>query len=109
MPAKDAKNTLWMITANDLRQGNVVYLASDGSWVNSIEDAQQFSDNASAEARLPQATAQQLKVIDPYLIEVTRTDNGDIYPVHFREQFRISGPTHKLAKKSANPATKVAA
>ena len=101
MPAKEHKDTLWMITANDLRQGNVVYMTNDGDWVGSIDAAQQLSDKEAAEARLPAAVAQQLQVIDPYLIEVARADNGGIYPLHFREQFRISGPTHQQAEQSA--------
>ncbi len=101
MPKNEKKSTFWMITANDLRQGNVVYLTRESGWENDITRAQRLPDKEAAGQRLPAATTQQLQVIDPYLIEVEQLEDGSIFPVHFREQFRVTGPTHQLAAKAA--------
>lgn len=102
MPKNIEKTTTWLITANDLRQGNVVYLNSEAGWESNIEKAQQLLDKTDAEQRLPAATSQQMQVVDPYLIEVEQLEDGSIFPVHFREQFRVSGPTHQLAPQPAD-------
>ena len=65
MPKNIEKTTTWLITANDLRQGNVVYLNSEAGWESNIEKAQQLLDKTDAEQRLPAATSQQMQVVDP--------------------------------------------
>ena len=102
MPKNTDLSTIWVISANDLRQGNVIYLTKEAGWVSDINEAQQLADKASAESRLPAATAQQLQVIDPYPVEVIEHSDGTVSPVHFREQFRVSGPTHQLTAKPAD-------
>lgn len=108
MPKKTDISTTWVISANDLRQGNVIYLTGNDGWVADINHAQQLSDKATAEERLPAATVQQLQVIDPYLVEVEQHADGTVSPVHFREQFRVSGPTHQQAGKTSDRLTKAA-
>jgi hypothetical protein len=82
-----------MLTANDLREGDVLYW-KNGGWVMEFAKGEIFRDPAAADAAL--AAAQQYvtgnKVVAPYLFEVRET-NGKIRPVKEREIIRTAGPS----------------
>jgi hypothetical protein len=82
-----------MLTANDLRQGDVLYW-KDGGWVLTFADGEIFRDPAAANAAL--AAAQKFvtgnKVVAPYLFDV-REEKGKIRPVKEREIIRTAGPS----------------
>ncbi len=82
-----------MLTANRLRDGDVLY-RKDGGWVPMLADGEVYNDPASAEAALAAATAELARnqIIAPYLFEV-REVNGRITPVKEREVIRAAGPT----------------
>ena len=82
-----------MLTANRLRDGDVLYRKGDG-WVPMLADGDVYKDAASAEAALATATAELIRnqVVAPYLFEV-RDMNGKIQPVKEREIIRAAGPT----------------
>jgi Protein of unknown function (DUF2849) len=82
-----------MLTANRLRDGDVLYRKGDG-WVPRLADGEVYSDPASADAALVVATAELSRntVVAPYLFEV-REVNGKIKPVKEREIIRAAGPT----------------
>lgn len=82
-----------MLTANCLRQGDVVYWKS-GSWTLDFADGEILADPAAAEAALAAAKAFVTgnKVVAPYLFEV-RTEDGKIRPVKEREIVRAAGPS----------------
>ena len=82
-----------MLTANRLRDGDVLYRKGDG-WVPMLADGDVYKDAASAEAALAAATAELTRnqVVAPYLFEV-RDMNGKIQPVKEREIIRAAGPT----------------
>ena len=82
-----------MLTANCLRQGDVVYW-KDGGWVLDFAQGQVFAEPAAANAALAAAQAYVTgnKVVAPYLFEVRR--DGDSYrPVKEREIIRTAGPS----------------
>ncbi len=83
-----------MLTANDLKQGDVLYWKA-GGWVLGLNEGDVFADPKDAEAAL--ATAQTFvtgnKVVAPYLFEVTRQPDGSIRPVKEREIIRGGGPS----------------
>jgi hypothetical protein len=82
-----------MLTANRLKDGDVLYWKGDG-WVLSLKEADVFADDAAAQAAL--ASAQKYvtgnQVVSPYLFDV-RVENGAIRPVKEREIIRAAGPT----------------
>ncbi len=82
-----------MLTANRLKDGDVLYWKGDG-WVLALKDGEVFADEAGARAAL--AAAQKYvagnQVVSPYLFEV-RLENGSIHPVKEREIIRAAGPT----------------
>jgi hypothetical protein len=79
-----------IVSANDLFDGDVVYLDGDGNWTRQIAKAAMASEAGSAETLLARAD-QPAKVVGPYLLDVTLDDDG-IQPDHFRERFRETGP-----------------
>ena len=82
-----------MLTANRLRDGDVLYRKGNG-WVAMLADGDVYADLASADAALAAATAELARneVVAPYLFEV-REVNGKVTPVKEREIIRAAGPT----------------
>ncbi len=85
-----------IVTANRLDDGLVVYLNGSG-WSERIDDARVAGDDAAAERLLARAEepGQAVRVVDPYLIEVTR-EGAVPRPVSHREAIRAQGPTVRL-------------
>ena len=83
-----------MVIANRLTDGRVVFLAVDGTWVESIRDGCVASDDAEAARLLADAQKAEADchIVDPYLIQV-RVVDGTPAPVAWREVIRASGPT----------------
>jgi hypothetical protein len=84
---------LQMLTANRLRDGDVLYRKGSG-WVPMLADGDVYPDQTSADAALTAANAELARneVIAPYLFEV-REQDGKIRPVKEREIIRAAGPT----------------
>jgi len=82
-----------MLTANRLRDGDVLYRKGDG-WVPMLADGDVYADQASADAALAAANAELTRneFVAPYLFEV-REVHGKITPVKEREIIRAAGPT----------------
>ena len=92
-----------VLTANRLNDGEVVYLAADGAWVERIAGARTFATKAEGEAALAigvEAERDQL-VVHAYLFDVTPADATK--PVKMREIIRAAGPTVRrdLGKQAA--------
>jgi len=85
-----------LISANDLMEGDVVYLTPRFGWTRQLSSALVCQDDIEAASALGHAESQQDRVIGCYLIQATLDDNDLPVPVHFREQFRHYGPTHRL-------------
>jgi len=81
-----------ILTANDLRSGEVVYWSAQLGWQATIDLAEIFTDISVAQARVSE-NDDPLRIVGPYLASV-RIDNGRIAPGHYREVFRMSGPTN---------------
>ena len=83
-----------MLTANNLRQGEVLYWKG-GTWVPELNQGDVFTDSKAADAALAaaQAFVTGNKVVAPYLFEVTRQEDGTIRPVKERELIRSLGPS----------------
>lgn len=89
-----------VVTANDLFEGDAVWLAPDGSWTREIARAETIWDEARADALLKAASAQTDRVVGAYLAEV-RPDGDGPRPIHFREAFRTRGPSNYFHGKQA--------
>ena len=82
-----------MLTANRLKDGDVLYWKKDG-WVESLADGEVFADPKAADAALAAAEkfVSDCVVVNPYLFDV-RLDGSTIHPVKEREIIRAAGPT----------------
>jgi len=81
-----------VVTANDLREGHVVYMTASDAWSPRLVEAALLTDEADAEVRLLKALGQSALVVGPYLAEARAGAQGP-EPVHFRERFRAHGPS----------------
>ncbi len=90
-----------VVTANRLREGDVVYLTEDDRWTPFHHQAELIEDEAHAQMRLLHATAQKLAVVGPYLADAKAGPNGP-EPIHFREDFRTRGPSNYHHGKQAD-------
>lgn len=90
-----------VLTANRLIDGEVVYLAADGAWVERLEAAQVLtSDDDGAKALATGAEAERTQlVVHAYLFDITPARK----PVKMREIIRAAGPTVRrdLGKQAA--------
>jgi hypothetical protein len=94
---------LQMLTANRLRDGDVLY-RKGGGWVLLLKDGDVYPDQAGADAALAAASAELTRneVVAPYLFEV-QEQQGRIVPVKEREVIRAAGPTvHPHTGKQAD-------
>lgn len=93
-----------VVTANDLIDGDVIYLTQNNTWSRDHAEAALFVDQDSADDRLAFATAQQNRLVGPYLADATAADAGaDTGPTpnHFREEFRAVGPSNYFHGKQS--------
>lgn len=89
-----------VVTANLLREGDVVYLNAQGDWVGDLHDAELIEDETRAAERLALAEGQPRRVVGAYLTDMRAGRNGP-EPVHFREGFRATGPSNYPHGKQA--------
>lgn len=82
-----------VVTANDLRLGDVIYLTADDRWSRLHTEAELIEDEAHAQMRLLFAAGQRNAVVGPYLADAKAGPNGP-EPIHFREAFRTRGPSN---------------
>ena len=87
-----------VVTANLLRDGDVVYLDRNDAWVLDLAQADVLTDEADAQVRLVEADDPSV-VVGVYLADVEITSDGP-RPTHFREDFRATGPTNHAHGKA---------
>jgi hypothetical protein len=81
-----------IVTANHLLAGDVIYQTASG-WTRRLEEAEVLTDEADAAIRLIDASQQLDIVVGAYLTDVKLVNNVP-QPVHFREDFRATGPSN---------------
>jgi Protein of unknown function (DUF2849) len=84
-----------VITANDLREGLVVFLDHDGGWTVRIAEARVLEDGPDLDGALAYAKAQSDAqiVLEAYPIDVDVKDGVPV-PARLREKIRADrGPT----------------
>ena len=82
-----------VMTANDLINGDAVWLTATDDWTREMSQAELFDDEAVAQDRLLFAMSQAEVVVGAYLADAKATNKGPA-PVHFRETFRTRGPSN---------------
>lgn len=87
------KFTPKVVTANDLLDGDTIWLTEDDRWTRHMHEAELIEDEAHAQIRLIFAESQQSRIVGAYLADAKPGPNGP-EPVHFRETFRTRGPSN---------------
>lgn len=92
-----------ILTANRLGDGEAVWLAADGCWIETMQGSEVVADKASEE-RLETAGKAAFDanlVVDVNLIDIEIV-GGAVVPVRLRERIRGAGPTnrHDLGKQT---------
>ncbi|WP_323042314.1 DUF2849 domain-containing protein [Gemmobacter sp.] len=98
-----ARFTPKTVTANDLLQGDSVWLTADDRWTRDHHEAELIDDEAHAQLRLLFAQRQGAIVVGAYLADAKSGPRGP-EPVHFREIFRTRGPSNYAHGKQAERA-----
>jgi hypothetical protein len=91
-----------VLTANRLRDGDVVYWR-DGGWVEAFADAQVLDSDADAALARAGAEVKARLIVNPYLFPV-RVEGGRVRAVEEREIVRSEGPSVRrdLGKQAAH-------
>ena len=89
-----------IVSANDLIEGDAVWLTEDDRWTRDMAEAELIEDEAHAAIRLLFAKGQPNVVVGAELVDAAQGADGPV-PVHFREAFRTHGPTnYNLGKRA---------
>ena len=94
--------SLQVVTANRLREGDVVYLTDTGRWSTHLNESRLAGDKETVEALLAKAAedvAARL-IIGPYAMPVVEVD-GILQPLSTREIIRAAGPTVRADYRDA--------
>ena len=92
-----------VVTANALLSGEVVYFTEADAWSPHLSEAELLTDEAHAQLRLVEASARQSEIVGAYLADMAQGASGP-EPVHFREDFRRTGPSnHRHGKQETAP------
>ncbi len=88
--------SLQIITANNLRNGEVVYLAAGGKWTPEMKEALGVESVDALEGTLATAAlaVQNHLVVDAYAIPVERMDES-YAPLSMKERIRSLGPSNR--------------
>jgi sulfite reductase (NADPH) hemoprotein beta-component len=83
-----------ILLASDLARGDVVFLGPSG-WERDHRAAKIAEDDAAASAleAIGKADIAANRVVDAYLVDVAIGADGAPVPLHFREKFRLAGPS----------------
>ena len=90
----------YVITANDLFDGEVVFWASPSDWRRRLAEAHPFADKSTAEDALAKVRADE--VVGAYLIDVKHEGQGGLATTHIREAIRARGPSNYFHGKQAD-------
>ncbi|MEM7749085.1 MAG: DUF2849 domain-containing protein [Pseudomonadota bacterium] len=88
------KSKRQVVSANDLFDGDVVYLTENETWSRDLSHAAVADQDEAAAALIALANRQPERVVGPYLVDVHQ-ETDRITPSHIREKLRADGPSIK--------------
>ena len=96
--------SLKAVTANRLREGDVVYLTDRRLWSPHLNESRVSGDKAEQAAMLAQAEAdvEARLIVGPYLMDIVDVD-GILQPLSTRETIRAAGPTVRADFRGPKP------
>ena len=82
---------MFVVTGNRLLDGIVVYLAPEGEWVESLQNAERHADQAVAKSLM--ASQGEATIVSLDVVPVEVGEDGQVRALRLREQIRAEGPT----------------
>ena len=84
-----------VFTGQSLVDGDVVFMANNGSWSRDLQNAAVATDAQEVELleQRAQRAVEENMVIDVYPMVVIKDEQGNLQPDHIREKIRVSGPS----------------
>ncbi len=94
-----------VLTANDLRTGEIVFWTDQGVWSAQADQAllAQTEDEKTALEQILDGPEIELEVVGPYLVTANQDAAPDLspaFPKKLRESRRLAGPSPDLLPKS---------
>lgn len=80
-----------VLTANDLSSGSAVFLTSDSTWSESLDDA--WVAKGQDDLVLLQTRASDAEISDEIVSAYVIDTDSQGFPNHLRERLRINGPS----------------
>jgi hypothetical protein len=82
-------------TGNHLLEGDVVYFVRGGGWTRDLASAAIATSQEEAADLLARAERFPNEVVGVYLVTMDVDRAGVPHPAHFREDFRLKGPSNR--------------
>ncbi|MFT6301410.1 MAG: hypothetical protein ACI9XK_004343 [Granulosicoccus sp.] len=86
-------DAIWLISANDLLTGGVVYMTPTSGWSRVLSDAFTISEKSVALSHLANLVSDQSIVLGHTLVEANLHTDGALTLSHYRDRIREDGPT----------------
>jgi len=101
----NALPTRAVLTANDVRSGDIVFWSADGSWTTDINDALISQGTETAETLLSKGQAEEAanRVVGTYLVALRPEDSAGPVPLKLREIRRLAGPSVPVPAAGTEP------
>jgi hypothetical protein len=107
MAKKIKIDQLFVLTANDLSSGDIVFWSDESRWTQGITSAHVIAANEhDTFVELGNASENANEVVGAYLTPVERKDSA-LQPIELRERRRVAGPS--IAYGTFIPSQKIAA
>ncbi|MGK0231911.1 MAG: hypothetical protein ACI9US_004594, partial [Gammaproteobacteria bacterium] len=97
-------DAVWLISANDLLMGGVVYLTPTMGWSRVLLEAFTVRKKSVALSQLASLVADQSTVIGHTLVEASLHADGTLSLLHYRDRIREGGPTRETLPALLNNA-----
>jgi hypothetical protein len=83
-----------IVIASRLSDGRTVFLGSNASWMDFIQESRIANTTEEDEEimQIARESEGRQEVVDPYLVDV-EAENGKVRALHHREAIRAAGPT----------------
>lgn len=103
-------NDYYLISANRLHDGAVVWLDAGHVWVDALQDAHAFDSAQLDDAKTAASAAEADNLVVSPTPRAARIVDGRPVPADFREQMRAQGPSVRtdLGKQARRPAARTA-
>ncbi len=93
MAKKVKTDQIFVLTANDLSSGDIVFWSGESRWAQEITSAHVIAANEQDTfTEIASASESANEVVGAYLTPVERK-NSDLQPVELRERRRVAGPS----------------